>query len=74
MLIYSLITGGGGGGGRDDTSKSVIVTLSNLWGKGGGQLPPLPPAARYGPGFQYPLLTMTTFLEIAVFKDMRNPS
>ena len=35
-----------GGGGRDDTCKSVIVTLSNLWG--GQLLPPLP-LARYGP-------------------------
>ena len=31
--IFSLFTGGG----RDDTSKSVIVTLSNLWG---GNCPP----------------------------------
>ena len=37
--IFSLITGGGG---RDDTSKSVIVTLSNLWG-GGGVGPTAPP-------------------------------
>ena len=33
-------------GGRDDTSKSVIVTLSNLWE--GATAPPLPPA-RYSP-------------------------
>ena len=37
--IFSLITGGWGGG-RDDTSKSVIVTLSNLWG---AIAPPAPP-------------------------------
>ena len=34
-------------GGRDDTSKSVIVTLSNLW-EGATAPPPLPPA-RYSP-------------------------
>ena len=33
--VFSLITGG-----RDDTSKSVIVTLSNLWE--GATAPPAP--------------------------------
>ena len=37
-MYFLLLRGGGGGGDRDDTSKSVIVTLSNLW----GQLSPLP--------------------------------
>ena len=44
MLIYFLLLLGG----RYDTSKSVILTLSNLWGGGGGATAPSPPA-RYGP-------------------------
>ena len=37
-------------GGRDDTSKSVIVTLSNLWGATAPPAPP-PPPTRYGPAY-----------------------